>query len=120
MSSFDDSLRGYGYKTHVRDNFKCRYCGADGTKSFDTWLTLSVDHLLPKGHPDRDNPDYIVTACHFCNTADNQYFSHAAERGLKFDGMTPEQLVAQRLPYVQKVRQDYRDFWEKRVVPPAK
>jgi hypothetical protein len=75
MSSFDGSLRGYGYETHKRDNFKCRYCGADGTQSFETWLTLSCDHLLPKGNPNRDNPDYIVTACNFCNTADIAFSS---------------------------------------------
>lgn len=115
MSSFDDSLRGYSSKIHRRDNFTCRYCGADGTKSFDTWLTLSSDHLLPKWHPDRNNPDYIVTACNFCNTADNHYFEKAEKLGLTFDSKTPDELVKQRLPYVQKVRQDYRDFWEKEI-----
>ena len=120
MTKFDDSLRGYGFPIHQRDNFKCRYCGADGTKSFDTWLTLSCDHLLPKGHPDRDNPDYIVTACRFCNEADNHYFEKAEERGLTFDGKTPNELVAQRKPYVQKVRQGYSDFWEKKVNTLAK
>lgn len=115
MSSFDDSLRGYGHKTYQRDNFKCRYCGADGTKSFDTWLSLSCDHLLPKSHPNRNNPDYIVTACNFCNTADNRYFDQAIKRDLKFDGLTPDELVAQRLPYVQATRQKYGDFWEANV-----
>jgi 5-methylcytosine-specific restriction endonuclease McrA len=112
MISFTDSLRGYAFKIHQHDNFKCRYCGADGTKSFDTWLALSWDHLLPKSHPDRNNPDYIVTACNFCNTADNRYFDQATKRGLKFDGLTPDELVAQRLPYVQATRQKYREFWE--------
>jgi Fe-S oxidoreductase len=112
MRSFDDSLRGYGFEIHQRDHFTCRFCGADGTKSFATWLTLSCDHLLPKGHPDRENPDFIVTACSFCNTADNRYFDLAEERGLTFDGKTPTELVAQRLPYVQKTRQKYQDFWE--------
>lgn len=120
MSSFDDSLRGYSFKIHKQENFTCRYCGADGTKSFDTWLSLSRDHLLPTWHPDRDNPDYIVTACKFCNTADNRYFDQAKERGLKFDELTPDELVAQRLPYVQKVRQAYRDFWVKNVNASAK
>jgi hypothetical protein len=84
-------------------------------KSFDTWLTLSCDHLLPKGHPKRENPQYMVTACNFCNTADNHYFEHAKERGLEFDGLTPDELVAQRLPYVQAVRQEYKTFWETKV-----
>jgi 5-methylcytosine-specific restriction endonuclease McrA len=119
MKSFTDSLRGYGFAIHQRDNFKCRYCGVDGSKSFETWITLSCDHLLPNGHPNRENPDYIVTACGFCNTADNRYFDKAEKLGLIFDGKTPDQLVAQRLPYVLKVRQAYRDFWEKEVNPTA-
>ena len=117
MSSFGGSLRNHSFKIHKQDNFKCRYCGADGTKSFDTWVTLSSDHLLPKGHPKRNDPDYIVTACNFCNVADNRYFE---KYGLKFDDLTPDALVAQRLPYVQKVRQDYREFWEREVNTLAK
>lgn len=115
MRSFDDSLRGYSFEIHRRDNFTCQYCGADGRKSFETWLTLSSDHLLPKGHPERDNPDYIVTACNFCNTADNHYFEKAEEYNLKFDGLSRDALVAQRLPYVIKVREAYRAFWEQTV-----
>ncbi len=116
MAKYTDSLRGYAYAIHKRDGFKCRYCGIDGYQSFNTWLTLSWDHLLPKGHPNRDNPDYIVTACNFCNTADNRYSDKASTNGLKFDGLTPDELVAQRLPYVMKTRQNYQEFWSEHVV----
>ncbi len=115
MAGFTDALRGYAFPVHKRDNFRCRYCGLDGTQSFANWLSLSWDHLLPKGHPNRDNLDYIVTACMFCNTADNRYFEQAARRGLTFDGLTPEQLVAQRLLYVETTRKGYQDFWEGQV-----
>jgi hypothetical protein len=86
------------------------------TKSFETWLTLTWDHLLPEGHPARDNPDFIVTACALCNTADKGYFDLAVKHGLTFDGMTPEELIVQRMPYIQKARRSYRQFWEKRVI----
>lgn len=112
MPTFNDSLRGYGFAIHKRDHFTCRYCGADGSQSFEVWLTLSVDHLLPKGHLNRDNPDYIVTACNFCNVADNHYFT---KYGLSFDEMTPDQLIERRLPYVQAVREQYRTFWNSEV-----
>jgi len=115
MTKYTDSLRGYAFEILRRDGFRCRYCGADGMKSFDTWLTLSWDHLLPKGHPNRDNPDYIMAACNFCNTADNRYFDLAEERGLKFDDLTPDELVKQRMPYVQAARRSYRKFWEEKV-----
>ena len=100
----------------VSKNKKCRFCGLDGTKSFDSWLSLSWDHLLPKGHPERDNPEFIVTACNFCNTADNRYFDLALKRGLNFDNMTQDELIAQRLPYVMKTRGSYREFWEENVL----
>jgi hypothetical protein len=92
-----------------------RTVGVDGTQSFETWLTLSSDHLLPRGHPNRDNPDYIVTACNFCNTAENRYFEKAVKMGLSFDNLTPDALIAQRLPFVETTRQSYRAFWETNV-----
>jgi molybdenum cofactor biosynthesis enzyme MoaA len=48
MAAFTDSLRGYGLVVYQRDNFRCRYCGLDGRQSFERWLFLSLDHLLPK------------------------------------------------------------------------
>lgn len=118
MPSFTDALRGYAYPVHKRDGFKCVYCGRDGSSSFEDWLTLSWDHLLPKEHPNRDNPEYIVTACMFCNVADNQYFVRAKERGITFEGKSRNELVAQRKPYVMKTRNSYREFWETKVKSP--
>jgi len=115
MAKFTDSLRGYAYKIHKRDGFICRYCGLDGKRSFNHWLALSWDHLLPKGHANRDNPEFIVTACNFCNTADNRYFDLATQRGLRFDGLTPDQLLQQRIPFVMGTRAQYRAFWEHEV-----
>lgn len=115
MAGFTDALRGYAHSIHKRDGFRCRYCRLDGTGSFATWLSLSWDHLLPKSDPRRNDPDYIVTACLFCNVADNRYFDLAEKRGLRFDGLTPDELVAQRLPYVEATRQSYREFWDKNV-----
>jgi hypothetical protein len=46
----------------------------------------------------------------FCNTADNRYFDQAAKRCLTFDGLTPEDLVSQRLPYVEATRKSYQEF----------
>ena len=115
MPSFDDALRGYAHTVHKRDGFRCTYCGLDGSKSFSSWLSFSWDHLLPKGHPKRDDDNFIVTACMFCNVADNHYFVRAKERGLQFEGLTRRQLVSQRKPYVMRTRRGYREFWEANV-----
>lgn len=115
MPGFTDSLRGYSYTIHARDGFCCRYCGLDGRESFAAWLSLSLDHLLPRDHPSRNDPAYTVTACMFCNTADNLYFKLAERRGITFDNKTPEELIAQRLPYVEPTRASYSEFWEANV-----
>lgn len=115
MPKFDDALRGYAFPILARDAFRCRYSGLDGTKSFSNWLSLSWDHLLPKAHPKRDHPDYIVASCLFCNAADNRYFDLAERRGLSLEGLTPDELVAQRLPFVLATRRSYEAFWREHV-----
>ena len=114
MPKFTDSLRGYGYPIHKRDHFECQYCGFDGSK-WPNWLSLSVDHLLPQDHSNREEEEFKVTACMFCNTADNMYFLHAMKRGLRFDGLSPSELVQQRRPYVEKIRAEYERFWKAEV-----
>lgn len=119
MPKFTDSLRGYAHKILERDGFKCRYCGLDGSRNYDSWLALSWDHLLPRNHLERDNPEYIVAACHFCNTADNKYFQNALKRGITFEGLSQAQLIAQRKEYVEKTRATYHEFWLKNVSQPT-
>lgn len=119
VRKFTDALRGYAFAVLQRDGFRCRYCGLDGTASFSAWLSLSWDHLLPRDHPNRDNPTYIVASCIFCNAADNRYFDQATKRGLSLEGLTPEQLVEQRKPYVEATRTEYQEFWEANVARPS-
>ena len=115
MPNFTDALRGYAFEPMKRDGVKCRYCGLDGTESFSNWLALSEDHLLPKGHPNRDNREFIVCACTFCNCADNRYFELAERRGLNLNHASPDDLVEQRRAYVEATRSKYREFWEENV-----
>jgi 5-methylcytosine-specific restriction endonuclease McrA len=107
MAKYTDSLRGYAYEVHQRDNFVCRYCGFDG-KQWPNWLCLSVDHLLPNGHPRRDERQYQVTACRFCNEAANR-----TQRPV--DGKSPDQLVQEKKPDVLATREKYKRFWEEYV-----
>ena len=51
----------------------------------------------------------------FCNTADNRYFDLVMKRGLRFDGLTPDELVTQRPSYVEATRQRYEEFWAEHV-----
>ena len=108
MPKFDDALRGYAHPTLKRDGFKCRYCGFDGSQ-WPNWLYMSWDHLLPLGHTKRDNLEYIVAACRFCNEAYNRTVWDV-------EGKTPDALVEQKKPFILARREEYRIFWEKEVV----
>lgn len=50
-----------------RDNFRCTYCGFDG-RSFDNWMQLTIDHIIPQAQEVNDNDDNLTTACHSCNS----------------------------------------------------
>jgi len=115
MAAFTDSLRGYAFKIHERGGFKCKYCGLDGARSVAAWLSLSLDHLLPVDDHDRDNERYQVTACQFCNTADNRYFDRAKNQGFSFDNKSPEKLIAGRRMAVMKTRMGHEKFWVENV-----
>ncbi|MCW5873599.1 MAG: hypothetical protein KIS88_03025 [Anaerolineales bacterium] len=81
-----------------------------GEASFEVWLTLSVDHLLPKGHPQRENEEYKVTACQFCNTAENRYFDKLAKQGLSLNNLSRSELVSRRLEHITNTRNAYQEF----------
>ncbi len=108
MAKFDDALRGYARPTLERDKFVCQYCGWDGRTSFGHWTFLSVDHLVPEGHPKREDPQYKVTACRFCNELANRDKPDV-------EGKTPDELVKQRKRLIQPVRNKYRKFWQTEV-----
>lgn len=116
MAKFDDSLRGYAFEIHRRDGFTCQFCGLD-CSTWPLWLWLSVDHLLPKGHPRREEPSFKVTACMFCNTADNRYLEKSNRTGTDWDSLNPEMLVERRRASVEKTRASYKHFWEQHVNP---
>lgn len=109
MPAFTDSLRGYALAVLRRDNFVCRYCALDG-KVWPNWLYLSWGHLLPIGHLERDNPDFIVAACTFCNTLHNRTV-------FEVSGKSPEELVEQKKVRVLERRDEYQRFWKENVAP---
>lgn len=105
--AYCDSLRGYAYKINLRDNFTCVYCGLDG-RQWPNWLFLSWDHLLPKGHPNRNNEDFIVTACRFCNGACNRTIFNVENK-------KPEEIVALKKVAIELVRSSYKNFFNQYV-----
>ena len=46
-----------------------------------------------------------------------EVITQAEKRGLKFDGLTPDELVEQRKRCVIKTRKEYKKFWDEKVKP---
>ena len=55
-----------------RDEHKCVYCGFKGD-SFEKWLQLSIDHLIPKSQGGSDDSENLVTVCNHCNSVTSSY-----------------------------------------------
>jgi 5-methylcytosine-specific restriction endonuclease McrA len=71
-----------------RDRWRCRYCGYDGSKSFEAWLRggFHCDHLRPRSEGGEDTVENCVTACTPCNLAKgDKWFStlEAAQHWLR-------------------------------------
>lgn len=107
MNKFQDSLRGYSFQVHKRDDFKCVYCGWDG-KKWPNWLYLTSDHLLPVGHPKRKEEEFIVTTCSFCNVINNR-------TPFEVEGKTRQELIDQKRLLGKKKRREYKKFWQQQV-----
>ncbi|MSQ36269.1 MAG: hypothetical protein EXR63_03900 [Dehalococcoidia bacterium] len=105
------SLRGYGRSILRRDNWTCAYCELDG-KVWPHWLFLSVDHLLPFGHPQRNDERFIVTAC-------VSYNGFLNRNKWDIEGKTPAQLIAQKAPLVRARREEFKAFWASEIATDA-
>jgi 5-methylcytosine-specific restriction endonuclease McrA len=56
-----------GIRVLERDHYCCRYCGLDGTASFENALIMSVDFVVPRAHKGKKDPDNLVACCRPCN-----------------------------------------------------
>ena len=60
---------------------KCAYCGADFTADYETWLTMALDHVIPRSVCESFNlpPKWTedcsnkVLACSSCSSFKNRY-----------------------------------------------
>lgn len=74
------SRRDYGVPVFEQCGWTCVYCGVDLGGTYETWLGLSVDHVVPQSLVKAGFPsDWIedlankVTCCRHCNEFLNQY-----------------------------------------------
>lgn len=71
---------GYGPPVFEQCGYACVYCGLDMRATFEGWLQLSVDHVIPRqmtrlGYPVEWVEDItnLVTCCRACNDFGNRY-----------------------------------------------
>ena len=71
---------GYGPPVFKQCGYTCVYCGLDMAASFENWLQLSVDHVVPRQMKDAgfdpalvEDVTNLVTCCRACNDFGNRY-----------------------------------------------
>lgn len=74
---------GYGREVYDNCGASCAYCGQDLNKSYELWINITVDHVIPYEdakkkwgkvlEPWLDNYVNTVTCCRACNEFLNQY-----------------------------------------------
>jgi len=62
-----NELKGPDYdRVFRRDDFTCVYCGFDG-HTFENWMQLLLDHVIPSAQGGESKDDNLVTCCFYCN-----------------------------------------------------
>ena len=60
--------RREGLDVLKRDQYRCQYCGLDGSASFENALVMSVDFVIPRARKGKKDPGNLVACCRPCNT----------------------------------------------------
>ncbi len=71
---------GYGLDVFAQCGYTCVYCGLDMAETFESWLQLSVDHVVPHQMADHgydrkyvESISNLVTCCRACNDLGNRF-----------------------------------------------
>jgi 5-methylcytosine-specific restriction endonuclease McrA len=78
----DNCRHGYGLKfMRLTGQTKCAYCGLDLVTTYENWLTMALDHVVPHStcltwelsEDWREDYSNRVLCCATCNTFGNRY-----------------------------------------------
>jgi hypothetical protein len=78
----DNCRHGYGLQfMRLTKQTNCAYCGLDLVSTYENWLTMALDHVVPNstclswGLPEKWREDHSnrVLSCTTCNTFGNRY-----------------------------------------------
>jgi hypothetical protein len=124
---------GYGLKfMRMTGQAKCAYCAMDFTSSYENWLQMALDHVVPKSVcksfdlPQEWSEDCAnkVLACFACNSFCNRYKpapGTLCPKSLDEFFALRDKILSERRRLVQKKHAEEREFfnskpWEKRFV----
>ena len=115
MAYSSESLRGYGKEVLERDGWKCRYCGINCSTSFELYLQLSVDHVIPWHQQNEVSVKLgdmrnMVACCRACNSFENRS-SYEIPEGVPFEQQV-EAVFAQKRARILAKREEWRPFYE--------
>ena len=152
MNPFDDypgggytilrNLRGgkarteYGHWLVKHGQTSCAYCGMSLVDSYEHWLLLTVDHVIPVSGKDRkgkhglgipkgwhESYSNIVLACSGCNGFRNHYKVSCQERKESWNESEffhlRDRVFQQKAALIEEARNSEMDFYNGHVVPVA-
>jgi hypothetical protein len=89
-------------------HYTCVYCGFDG-RPFDSWVQLSIDHVLPKNSGGTDKPENLVPACRSCNSITSR---------MKFNNnLSIKEIIQMKRERVLERRKIFYNNWIETVAP---
>ncbi len=135
--SGSNSRKGYGFRfMQITRQTTCAYCDFDLVISFENWLQLVLDHVVPKGvckgfslrNDWTEDCINRVLACAACNGFDNRYKPPTLTEcpvSLEAFCQLRDEIFEDRKARVAECRKKEREFferrpWEQRVSQPAK
>ena len=92
-----------GVRILERDQYRCQYCGLDGTASFDNALAMSVDFVVPRARKGKKDPRNLVACCRACNM---------------IKGRRVYANLGEAKAYVLARREELRKAWESKTARP--
>jgi hypothetical protein len=114
-----EALRGYAKEALERGGWKCSYCGLD-CSSFDLYLLLSVDHVIPWQQQDQVETNLgdernLVACCRACNSFDNRK-KYDIPKGVSFEEQVAAVFRAKK-ELIASRRKEWRQFYNENVLP---
>lgn len=86
-----------GIEILKRDQYRCQYCGLDGSANFENALAMSVDFVLARARKGKRVPQNLVACCRSCNLIKGKHVFRSFDEAKR---------------YVLKTREELRKAWE--------